>query len=80
MSTNLEKFIEEIDEDINDLWILTTAVKAGHIEYPIDCPGDCYRYRVRGLFYNPYFKKFYINCEDGVDELFAKDYGITWRI
>ena len=65
-----------------ELEILIKALKAGFVNYPIDCPEpeDCYRYRVNCLYYNKAMGRFYIYVSDGVGELFAEDYGRTWSI
>lgn len=60
--------------------ILIKALKAGFIKYPLDCPDDCFKYKVECLYYNQNMKRFYIYVADGVGELFAEDYGKTWSI
>ena len=63
-----------------DVLVLLKALKVGYVFYPIDCPDDCYRYRVTGMHYNPNYERFYISVSDGVGELFADGYGKTWSI
>ena len=65
---------------MEELEILIKALKVGHVLYPLDCPDDCYRYKVECLYYNKHMEKFYIYVSDGVGELFAEDYGRTWSI
>lgn len=65
---------------MEDIEVLLEALKAGHVLYPLDCPDDCYRYKVECLYYNKNMKQFYIYVADGVGELFAEDYGKTWSI
>ena len=65
---------------MDNVEVLLRALKVGYIYYPIDDPNDCYKYRVTGMHYNPNYERYYIYVSDGVGELFAEDYGITWRI
>ena len=67
-------------EVVNNIEVLLRALRVGYIYYPIDDPDDCYKYRVTGMHYNPNYERYYIYVSDGVGELFAEDYGITWRI
>ena len=60
--------------------ILLKALEVGFVNYPLDCPDDCYKYKVECLYYNQRMKRFYIYVTDGVGELFIEDYGKTWSI
>ena len=65
---------------MTELDILIKALKAGYVNYPLDCPEDCYQYKVECLYYNHKMEKFYIYGADGVGELFAEDFEKTWSI
>lgn len=60
--------------------LLLKALKAGYVLYPLDRSEDCYQYKVECLYYNKKMQRFYIYVSDGVGELFAEDFGKTWRI
>ena len=60
--------------------ILIKALKAGFVKYPLNCPDDCFEYRVECLYYNQNMKRFYIYVADGIGELFAEDYRKEWEI
>ena len=61
--------------------ILLKAMEVGYIWYPINCPEDCFRYKIDCLYYNHKMGgKYYLYVSDGVGEIFAKDFGKTWSI
>ena len=63
-----------------DIEILLQAMKQGFIYYPIDDPDDCYAYDIECLYYNKYQDKFYLYVADGVGEVYAEGFNVTWSL
>ena len=68
--------LEDIEEELGiDLITLFKALKQGYIYYPIDCPNDCYKYKIECLYMKP---RIHLYIADGVGGCYMEDYGKTW--
>ncbi len=70
--------LEDIEEELGiDLATLFKALKQGYIYYPINCPNDCYKYKIECLYMKP---RIHLYVTDGVGGCYMEDYGKTWAL
>lgn len=70
--------IEDIEEELGiDLITLFKALKQGYIYYPINCPNDCYKYKIECIYMKP---RIHLYVADGVGGCYMEDYGKTWAL
>ena len=70
--------LEDIEEELGvDLVTLFKALKQGYIYYPINCPNDCYKYKIECLYMKP---RIHLYVADGVGGCYMEDYGKTWAL
>jgi len=77
IETALNKYKTLEDELGIDLITLFKALKQGYIYYPIDCPNDCYKYKIECLYMKP---RIHLYVADGVGGCYMEDYGKTWAL
>ena len=61
-------------------YILLEAMEQGYIYYPIDCPDDCFKYKIDCLYYNTRMQRYYLYVADGVGEVYSDEYNKTWAL
>lgn len=70
--------LEDIEEELGiDLITLFKALKQGYIYYPINCPNDCYKYKIECIYMKP---RMHLYVADGVGGCYMEDYGKTWAL
>lgn len=70
--------LEDIEEELGiDLITLFKALKQGYIYYPINCPNDCYKYKIECIYMKP---RIHLYVADGVGGCYMEDYGKTWAL
>ncbi len=70
--------LEDIEDELGiDLITLFKALKQGYIYYPINCPNDCYKYKIECLYMKP---RIHLYVADGVGGCYMEDYGKTWAL
>lgn len=70
--------LEDVEEELGiDLITLFKALKQGYIYYPINCPNDCYKYKIECIYMKP---RIHLYVADGVGGCYMEDYGKTWAL